>query len=273
MKRVIAIICIMSVLTMLLSGCATIERITTLRGLEGKILGMMANPISAEDAKIGFENGLKVSLKDLLYFDNTAGAVSALLANQIDAVFAPAFTGNYYARQNDRIKSISIKGAQTFAHMVLRTTDTELLETINSAISEMKADGTLDRLFDEFLNNSEGEPDGLDMPKLTDAKTVIVGISGDFPPFDFIAANGKAGGISAQMLIEISNRKNINFEIVNMANEMKFTALVADRIDLFILHVINDNIRAISDVVTENPGIVLSEPYYTTNEAVFLVLK
>ena len=50
MKRIIAIICVMSVLTMLLASCAAIEKITTLRGLDGKIVGMAANPISAEDA-------------------------------------------------------------------------------------------------------------------------------------------------------------------------------------------------------------------------------
>ena len=219
------------------------------------------------------ERKLKITLKDLLYFDNTAGAVSALLANQIDAVIAPAFTGYYYAGMNDRIKTIAVEAADSFAHMALRTKDTELLATINSAINDMKADGTLDKLFNELITISEGEPEGLDMPRLANAPTVRVGISGDYPPFDYIAANGKAGGISAQMLIEISNRKNINFEIVNMANEMRFTALIADKIDIFILNIVNDNIRAINDVVTENPDIALSESYYTNNEALFLVLK
>ena len=274
MKSIVKTICVLLSAVLLLAGCQTIEKITTLKGLDGKILAMASSPVSAEDARASVESRLGITLKDFRYFDNTAGAVAALVSGQVDAVFAPSFTGNYYAGQNDKIKTVTVNGnADSFAHMALRTADSELMEAINAAILDMKADGTLDKLYDGYITNLSEEPEGKDLPVLTGAPTVRVGISGDIPPLDFIAANGKPGGYCAELLTEISERANINFEVSNMSNEVKFTALTTNKIDVFFFHFINNNIQAMKDTIADNPSIALSEPYFSVRDSVFLVLK
>lgn len=100
-----------------------------------------------------------------------------------------------------------------------------------------------------------------------------MGISGDIAPLDYIAADGKPAGYSLEVLSEISRRAGYNFEIVSMANEAKFTALAAGKIDLFFFHMLSSDIQATADTAAANPNIAFSEPYYTFSGTFFLVRK
>jgi ABC-type amino acid transport substrate-binding protein len=115
--------------------------------------------------------------------------------------------------------------------MTTRAEDTELLGRINSAISELKADGTLDNLYKNFidgLNVAATDP----IPVIDGAQTIKVGITGDNPPFDYIDPTGNPQGFNVELMKAIAAKAGINGEFVTIASNARFAALESGRTDV-----------------------------------------
>ena len=81
--------------------------------------------------------------------------------------------------------------------MMTMDTNKEVYDILNNAIVEMKADGTLDSLIENELKAYiESDPLAKDLPHFDGARTIKIGVTGDVPPMDYVAANGKAAGFN-----------------------------------------------------------------------------
>ena len=81
--------------------------------------------------------------------------------------------------------------------MMTMDTNKEVYDILNNAIVEMKADGTLDSLIENELKAYiESDPLAKDLPHFDGARTIKIGVTGDLPPMDFVAANGKTAGFN-----------------------------------------------------------------------------
>ena len=58
-----------------------------------------------------------------------------------------------------------------------------------------------------------------------------VGVTGDVPPMDFVASNGKAAGFNIALLTEIANRAQVNFELVQIETGARAMALSSGKVD------------------------------------------
>lgn len=122
--------------------------------------------------------------------------------------------------------------------MLTRAGDTELTAAINEAIGTLKANGTLDDLHEKYV--AQASPD--DIPeapagqKFDGAREVIVGVSGDFPPHDYISVTGDPAGFNVALMHEIAALAGINVRFETVSFGSKFAALESERIDLFFLH-------------------------------------
>ena len=85
--------------------------------------------------------------------------------------------------------------------MMTMDTNKEVYAILNNAIVEMKADGTLDSLIENELKAYiESDPLAKDLPHFDGARTIKIGVTGDLPPMNFVAANGKAAGFNIALL-------------------------------------------------------------------------
>ncbi len=273
MKRLIAIIATLA----LLAGCAPQQaRITKNADLEGKVVATVSSTHDPEMVRIMLENNTGVKFKDMLFFETFADSVAALKSGQVDAVFNSAMTINFYASTDDTLAAIPASMPEgTTTHMALRTSDMELIEKVNAALITMRDDGTLARLDQEYI--MELTPDmllqGRDMPRFEGAPTLRVGVAGDAPPLDYVAADGKPAGYNSEMLNVLGERLQMNIEISITPTESKFPALAADRIDIFFLEVQNAEIEVMTANLAQNSSITLSEPYHILTGVGSLVLK
>jgi ABC-type amino acid transport substrate-binding protein len=115
--------------------------------------------------------------------------------------------------------------------MTTRTEDTELLGKINSAISEIKEDGTLDKLHENYidkLNVSATDP----IPVTDGAETIKVGITGDNPPFDYIDPSGNPQGFNVELTKAIAAKAGFNVEFIAIPSNARFAALESGRTDV-----------------------------------------
>ena len=98
-----------------------------------------------------------------------------------------------------------------------------------------------------------------------DAPTVKIAVTGDIPPIDYVAPDGKAAGFNAVILAEIGRRMEINIELININTAARNATLVSGRADGVFWYV--------TDPFDKPDGILFSEPYYTFDEFVHIRRK
>ena len=108
-----------------------------------------------------------------------------------------------------------------------------LRDEFNAAIADMKADGTLERLVKEQIDDAidGGEIAPIEMPKIDGADTVKVAVTGALPPMDYVAADGTPAGFNTAVLAEIGNRIGKNIELVVVDSLGRAAALASGTVD------------------------------------------
>ena len=96
----------------------------------------------------------------------------------------------------------------------------------------LKADGTLDRLVENELQAYiESDPEPVVLPKFGFGRTIKIGVTGDLPPMDHVAANGKPAGFNMALLAEIASRAQVNIEVVHIETGARPMALSSGKVD------------------------------------------
>ncbi len=277
MKRIVSIVAVVFAVFML-GACAGGQqgKITKPSDLEGKVIATLSTPLPPELFQATTEREVGVKFAEMLFFETTSAAVAALKSGQADAMFSMDFCLDFYTAMDDSLGSFpfttSMSNATT-SHMALRAEDAELLSSINAAIAEMREDGTLARLEEEYIKDYSKMFEGREMPRFEGARTIMAGVSGDVAPLDYVAADGKPGGYNVELLALLSEKLQANIEISVSPMASKFPALAAKRIDLFFFHAQNKDLDMTTSTMAQNPGIALTEPYYEMTGYGFLVMK
>ena len=165
-------------------------------------------------------------------YNNLSSALMDLESGKVDNFCLEKSTADYVAAHNDKFVAFYDEKTMTNFSMMTLDSNTEVYISLNNAIKEMKADGTLDSLIENELNAYiNSNPEAKDLPKFDGAKTIKIGVTGDLPPMDFVAANGKAAGFNIAFLTEIANRAKVNFELVKVDSGARATALSTGKVD------------------------------------------
>lgn len=119
--------------------------ITDLDGLEGKKIGVQQDTtghIYASD-EFGEDN--------VTPFNTGADAVLALTTGKVDAVIIDNEPAKSYVDANDGLVILETEYAVENYAIAIQKGNTELLEKINGALAELKADGTLQKIIDKYI--------------------------------------------------------------------------------------------------------------------------
>jgi hypothetical protein len=213
------------------------------RLINGKTLATLYRIKSEADFEKTYENAYKkyipdFKLKGIVYFDSLTDGLLMLRSRKVDALEIPKFTGHYLAQRDTDLKVYTLDRWESTTNMIFSPEKKAQFDSINSSLKAMKEDGTLSKLVDKWITNlpSREEPSGGVMPVIENAETLKVGISGDEPPLDYIAADGAPGGFNVAVLSEISRRTKINIEMVTVNGGARFTAMQSGKIDAFLWH-------------------------------------
>lgn len=265
---------LIAVVTLLMIGCGGSDTkiINNVTDLEGKVVGM----ISVSSDMKGIEDMISLytgPVKEVILFNKTSDEVAAVLAGKIDGFMAPDLTINYYAKRNPDLKVVATQDkVEGIVFMRVRSDDVKLKAELDSAITIMKANGVLSSLSEKWVTTlpATNEPEHMDIPKIEGAKTVYVGVAGDFPPLDYIAADGRPAGYNVATLTEIGKILKINFEFVSIDTQARFAALGSKKIDVIFCNVQQNTTSKLSDIVN-NKNLIATIPYCTFLGGYFLV--
>jgi ABC-type amino acid transport substrate-binding protein len=200
-------------------------------------------------------------------YNNLSTALMDLESGKIDYLGLEECTANYVAARNDKITVTALPRKTNFSMMTLDN-NKEVYDILNIAIKEMKADGALDALIENELKAYiESDPVAKDLPHFDGAKTIKIGVTGDIPPMDFVAANGKAAGFNIALLTEIANRAQVNFELVQIETGARAMALSSGKVDA-VFWTKSGTCTVCDTTATEGiEGTIITESYFSDNTA------
>ncbi len=192
---------------------------------------------------------------DVKMFDSLTSMTMALQSGDIDCMSLYDSVANYICAKNsdleveetfnydydelayedDTIHNLT-KGflSDEFTFMMLEGNES-LRDEFNSAIADIKKDGTLTKLTKEFIIKADFSTDAPASPEFESfdgADTIKVGVTGDLPPFDYMTEAGEPEGFNKAILTEIGKRIGKNIELVSIDAGSRALALSSGQIDV-----------------------------------------
>lgn len=202
------------------------------------------------------------------FYDSFLSMQMALRSSKIDEIFLPEPVGMYLTSNNENYEiSFSLNMMPSTISFGFKNDNVKLQKEFNAAISAMDNDGTLDKLARKYITELNGEPEAVKMSKFKGAETIKVAVTGDLPPIDFIAADGKPTGYNTAIISEIGRRLKKNIQLISVEAGGRSAALASGRADVIFWYRNTDTSKIpaskFKNVLRDtNSGVILSLPYY-----------
>ncbi len=203
------------------AGGAKIESVDDLNGKRIGVQQGTTGDIYAEDVE-----GATIER-----FNKGADAVMALRQGKLDAVIIDDQPAKVYVQQNEDIQILPDPFEVEEYAMCVAKDNSELTAAMNGAISELKADGTLQGLMDYYIGGVEGAtpyktPEGTEYPngKLT------MGTNAAFPPYEYWEG-GEIMGLDADFARAICDKLGYVLVIEDMDFDAIITAVQSGKVD------------------------------------------
>ncbi len=198
----------------------------------------------------------------LKLYDNLANMLMALNSGEIDEILTSKPSAEYIISVNPEFEvCCAQRTAGSYLAFGFKKLDGMILQrNFNTAIRSMRKDGTLSELATKYCANpGKDSPEAVKFDTFPNAETVRVAVTGDFPPMDYVAADGTPAGFSTAVLAEIGRRLKINIKTVQTDTGARTAALMSGRVDAVFWYQFLKG----TDYQPDSPeGVIFSEAYY-----------
>ena len=206
------------------------------------------------------------------YYPNITSMLMALNAGEVDELFMNKLSAEYVISTNPEYM-ISCAERATGAYYTfgfMKDSSGLLLQkNFNNALADMRQDGTLNALIHKYcMKPGKDEISSVKFDRFEGAETVKVALTGDVPPVDFTAADGKPAGFNTAILSEIGRRLKVNIELVDVDTAAKTAALASGRVQAVFWYLLIKDTDLQYDAAD---GVIFSDPYYEWD--IFLHVK
>jgi len=254
---------IISALIITTLGFAAPDQKEEERTFDGKVLATMEMEVSAEEIKFFFQELLGVPIKDFLCFPTINDAVLALKTGKVDTLLSMSPAATLLARLDPSLYTYMDPRLKDFADvslsMVVMRANEELGLSLNAAIAELAENGILLQLASSMFG---GQPPEAPQTETTGAP-LLVGVTGDIPPIDYVDAAGNPAGYNVNLMAQIGAIIGREIEFVQVNKGAAITALVTGRIDILFWQeqAVTEEMRALTGELSDN--VFVTDPYLT----------
>ena len=218
------------------------------------------------------DTGVNVAKYAVTYYDSLNQMQMGIESGSIDQISLYTSVADYVVANNDKFEivgdNLALKTLSDNFCFAVRKNDTDLKADLDKVIGEMKSDGSLEKLVNNYITKvDKGQaPPAVEIPMTEGANTIKVGVTGDLPPLDYVSADGKAAGFNTALLAEIAKRSGKNIELVQIESGARASALTSGQIDVVFWAVV-PNLEKIPSDIDKPDGVELSEPYFKDDVA------
>ena len=256
MKKLTALTASAVMAATLFTSCGVPENtVHSIYDLKGKTIGVQLGTTGdifaedVEDAKIE-------------KYNKGADAVQALKQGKIDAVIIDSEPAKYFVEKNDDLTILDEPFAEEEYAIAMSLDNTELQTEINAALKELKDDGTLEQISNNWIGDNAGEtpytsPDNVDRSN----GTLVMATNAEFPPYE--SKDGtEVVGIDADMMQAVCDKLGYELKIDDMAFDSIISAVSSGKADVGVAGL---------TVTEDRKKNVLFSDAYTTSKQVIIV--
>lgn len=258
MKKFVAGISALALMVGMMAGCSASKENTvhSKDDLVGKTIGVQLGTTGMTLAE---------SIEDTTVekYNKGADAVQALIQGKIDAVIIDSAPAKYFVEKNsDTIVALEEPFAVEEYAIAIKKDNDELTEAINGALSELKADGTLSEIEQNWLVDEEygkhpyTSPDGIEY-----TGTITMATNAEFPPYE-LKEDNKIVGFDVDMMTAVCDKLGYKLEIEDMAFDSVITAVTTGKADVGVagMSVTEDRLKNVN----------FTDSYTTANQVIIV---
>lgn len=219
------------------------------------------------------ESGVALSKYVITYYNSLSLMNMGIESGSVDQISLYKCVADYVTANNDKLELVAgadmpLNNMSDSFCFAVRKDDAQLKADLDKVIGEMKADGTLDKLVNDYVANvDKGQaPPAIEIPMTDGAQTIKVGVTGDLPPLDYVSADGQPAGFNTAILSEIAKRLGRNVEIIDIESGARAAALNSKQIDVIFWAVVPFGDKVPNDI-DKPDGVEFSEPYFKDDVA------
>ena len=191
-------------------------------------------------------------------YNKGADAIQALKNGKIDCVVIDSLPAEKFVAANDDLKIVEgIFDTEEYAMCFKK--GNELRDEFNTALAELKEDGTLDEIMSNYIGDEVGQhpyesPADADHSK----GTLTMATNAEFPPYESIDGD-KVVGIDVDILAAIAEDQGFEYELKSLGWDAAIAACQSGQADAMIAGAsITDERKA--------SGWMFSDGYYDSNQ-------
>lgn len=222
--------------------------------LEGKSIGVQAGTTG----ELYVQDELKSAKCNS--FKNVIDASLSLKNGAIDAIVVDELPAKEVCKQNDDLTILDFDLATDVYAIAVKKGNSELLDSINKTIADMRADGRYEALINAFMP-ADGNVKIPEVEKKGGNGTVRMGTNAAFFPFEYTEGS-QVVGFDATMAQYIANDYGKNLEIQDMAFDGLIAALQSDAIDFIA--------AGMTATEERRQNVDFSEPYFSSKQVVIV---
>lgn len=201
------------------AGCSNSKKVASVDDLPGAVIGVQLGTTGDILASDYEEQGSTIER-----FNKGADAIVALSSGKIDCVVIDAEPAKAFVASNEGLSILDDPFADEEYAICIAKENTELLDKFNKALSELKADGTLDSIIANYIGDeTKGKspyvtPEGTEYPN----GELHMATNAFFEPYEFYDGS-EIVGIDAMAAKAICDK--LGYELV--IDDMDFDSIIA----------------------------------------------
>lgn len=244
MKTMKKIIALASVLALTVGVCSACTNSGNNSGSDNTVSTTDdANKIKSKDDLVGKKIGVQLGTTGDIYagdvenatverYNKGADAIMALSQGKIDCVIIDEQPAKVFESQNSNIEILPEEFTKEDYAIVIKKDNTELLEKVNTALKELKDDGTVDKIIKSYI--PEGDSEGGDFhytQTVTEGDKLVMATNAEFPPYEYKEAS-EIVGIDVEIGRAIADKLGMVLKIEDMSFDSIISAVSAGKADI-----------------------------------------
>lgn len=173
----------------------------------------------------------KFPLAEVARFESTADMIMSLMSGKVDAAMFDRITANIVLKRNPDLGLLTDEVLDMPLGVGFKKENIALLKEFNDFLKEIRSDGTYDKMHKRWFEEDAEEAIMPDIPRKTDGKALVVGVSVEDLPYVALM-NGKFVGFDIEMIETFAFRRNYNLELVSIEFPALVAALSSGKVDL-----------------------------------------
>ena len=261
MKKIFAAVVILA-----LSACACFAE-----GLN------ISEPEEFVNYKIGTQRGTiaeglaKNMLKDkakeqLTTYEKATDVIQALKVGKIQGAIMDEAPAIQFVKNDPDVLKILPKPLTVEQYAIgFKQGNKELLDKVNKALAEIKADGSLEAIMLKYKEDpTAAKPEDIDLHKGAKGGKLYLGTESGFPPYDIKVGDGYTG-IDIEMCALIAGKLGMELEIIAYPFDSLFMAVNSGKVDMICAGItVNEERKMFTD---------FSEPYEDAKQVAVVLTK